>query len=384
MRSTLMAVVASAALVGACASGRFGPKATESVPEGPRTLKKLTTDERRGLLQRARVWQPINTASLNLIAGPPLPAALRIPDEVSCTYVFPDKPLSGNTPKFQCEPAPKDVVKVKYGGTNAEVYSEVVGSRLFWALGFKADGMYPSRVTCLGCPSDPFAASKADWSLGKPGNVGTRVFDPAAIEREISGTPIEVPDFEGWAWPELDIVSEAAGGAPRAHVDALKLLAVFIQHSDSKPEQQELLCAEGASKTTPDGVQTCASPWLVVKDLGTTFGKATRLNNSKMTLADWSAARVWKEGEPCVGDMPRSFTGSLEDPRISEGGRRFLAERLMLLRDEQIRDLFRAAHVERRKETITTEGGSRPVTVEDWARVFERKRDEIVKARCAA
>jgi hypothetical protein len=210
------------------------------------------------------------------------------------------------------------------------------------------------------------------------------VFDPAAIEREISGSAIEVPGFEGWAWPELDFVSEKAGGARRAHVDALKLLAVFIQHSDSKPEQQELLCAEGANRKTPDGAQTCESPWLVIKDLGTTFGKATRLNTSKMTLADWSDARVWKEGERCVGDMPRSFTGSLENPRIGEAGRRFLAERLMLLRDEQIRDLFRAAHIERRKETIAGEGGSRPVTVEDWARVFERKRDEVVKARCAA
>jgi hypothetical protein len=385
MRSALLVIVISTVFVAACASGRFGPKATAEVPEGPRTLKKLTTDERRRLLQRAHVWQPINTASLNMLAGPPVPAAQRVAADVKCTYVFPDKPLSGNTPKFRCELAPKDVVKIKYGDTNAEVYSEVVGSRLLWALGFKADGMYPARVTCIGCPSDPFAASKAQWSLGKPGNVGTRVFDPAAVEREISGTPIEVPGFEGWAWPELDIVDEEAGGARRAHVDALKLLAVFIQHSDSKPEQQELLCAEGAKRQTADGPETCTSPWLVVKDLGTTFGKATRLNTSKMTLADWSEARVWKEGEQCVGDMPRSFTGSLENPRISESGRLFLAQRLMLLSEKQIRDLFTAANVERRNETIAAAGGaSRPVTVEDWARVFERKRDEIVKARCPA
>jgi hypothetical protein len=385
MRSAVVAVVMSTALIAACASGRFGPKATVKIPEGPRTLKKLTTEERRGFLQRARVWQPINTASLNIVAGPPLPPEQRIDDTVTCSFVFPDKPLSGNTPKFRCELRTKDVVKIKYGDANAEVFSEVVGSRLMWALGFKADGMYPAHVTCVGCPSDPFAASKAQWSLGKPSNVGTRVFDPAAIEREISGTPIEVPGFEGWAWPELEIVNQAAGGAPRAHVDALKLLAVFIQHSDSKPEQQELLCAEGANRPTTDGAQTCSSPWLVVKDLGTTFGKATRLNTSKMTLADWSEALVWKEGEQCVGDMPRSFTGSLENPRISEAGRRFLAERLRLLSNKQIRDLFRAAHVERRNETMATlNGRSRPVTIEDWARVFERKRDEIAKARCPA
>ena len=31
----------------------------------------------------------------------------------------------------------------------------------------------------------------------------------------------------------VDKVNPRAGGAPRAHVDALKLLAVFVQHSDS-------------------------------------------------------------------------------------------------------------------------------------------------------
>ena len=67
MRSAVVAVVISTVLVAACASGRFGPKATAKIPEGPRTLKKLTTDERRRLLQRAHVWQPINTASLNML-----------------------------------------------------------------------------------------------------------------------------------------------------------------------------------------------------------------------------------------------------------------------------------------------------------------------------
>ena len=199
------------------------------------------------------------------------------------------------------------------------------------------------------------------------------MFDPAAVERPIPGSAIEVPGLEGWAWPELDKVNPRAGGAPRAHVDALKLLAVFVQHSDSKPEQQDLICAPGGVKRDRAGNETCTSPWLVVKDLGATFGTATALNNSKMNLDDWSGARIWREGAPCVGDLSRSLTGSLENPRISEAGRKFLASRLLLLRDQQIRDLFRAAMAERR-------GG----TIDDWVRVFKRKRDEIVKARCPA
>ena len=168
-------------------------------------------------------------------------------------------------------------------------------------------------------------------------------------------------------------MNPSAGGAPRAHVDALKLLAVFIQHSDSKPEQQDLICATDGVKQDAAGNETCTRPWLVVKDLGATFGKATALNSSKMDFDDWSGARVWREGEPCVGDLSRSLTGSLENPRIGEAGREFLAHLLLLLSDEQIHDLFSVAMAERR-------GG----TVDDWVRVFKRKRDEIVQAHCAA
>ena len=42
------------------------------------TLKNLSVSERDATLQRARVWQPIDTRSLNLAAGPPLPSAQRI------------------------------------------------------------------------------------------------------------------------------------------------------------------------------------------------------------------------------------------------------------------------------------------------------------------
>jgi hypothetical protein len=186
-------IVSVALFAGACATGRFGPPTTTPTPKGTHTLKNLSVNERDATLQRARVWQPVDTPSLDLAAGPPLPSALRIGGELTCTFVFPDKPLSGSTPKFRCEVRPDDVVKVKYGKNNGEVYAEIAASRLFWVLGFKADRMYPTRVTCHGCPGDPFAASKADWHLGKPEEVGQRVFDPAAIERPAPGSAIDVP-----------------------------------------------------------------------------------------------------------------------------------------------------------------------------------------------
>ena len=119
------------------------------------------------------------------------------------------------------------MVKVKYGEKNGEVYAEVAGSRLLWALGFQADVMYPARVTCRNCPPDPFLASGADWKRGSPAGGAERIYDPAVIERA-SGSSIEVPGYEGWAWPELDKLGKTPGGATRAQLDALKLLAVFL------------------------------------------------------------------------------------------------------------------------------------------------------------
>ena len=382
MRNAVALAMVVFTLVG-CASGRSGPSPDTNAPKGPHTLKTLSVDERKQVMERARVWQPINTRSLDLLKGPVLPVAQRIPAESACTFVYPKKPLTGNTPKFLCELKKDDAVKVKYGETNGEVYAEVAASRLLWALGFKADVMNPTRVTCRNCPADPFAVSGVEWQRGMPVDVRTRVVDPAIIEREMAGEAIEVKDFEGWAWPELDQIRERGGGATRAQIDALKLIAVFIQHSDSKPEQQELVCADARVRKDATGNETCASAWLVVKDLGATFGKATLLNTSKMRLSDWGEAGIWTDAKQCVGDLPRSLTGSLDNPVISEAGRRFLAQRLTQLSDRQLRDLFTASRVEKRGEEIAgADGRKRKVTVDDWVRVFKRKRAEIVSARC--
>ena len=87
----------------------------------------------------------------------------------------------------------------------------------------------------------------------------TFFFDPAVIERKLPAA--ELPGPAGWAWPELDKVSEAAGVAPRAHRDALKLLAVFVQHSDSKRDNQRIVCLDRTKDEEtmgPDGKRDMA------------------------------------------------------------------------------------------------------------------------------
>jgi hypothetical protein len=373
----IVSVVALSAVMG-CAKGAYGPSIETPVTAAPRPIDKLTVEERRSILDRAQVFRSVKTATLDLLAGPGGGDAFKLDQNVTCDFAYPDEPLSGVTPKFECAVAPKDVVKVKYGKDNGEVFAEVAGSRLFWALGLVADRMYPVRVTCRNCPANPHAVSTIEWSLGKPGNVATREFDPAVIERKFDGDEVEVPKFEGWSWRELDLVADNEVGASRAEIDAFKLLAAFVQHVDSKPDNQALVCEEDAIGRDAQGNATCARPFLMVKDLGSTFAAASKVTFPKMKLESWRSVPVWKDSESCQANLTSSIVGTLEHPRITEAGRKFLADRLTQLTDRQLHDLFTAARVERRKDTFD---GRQP-TAADWVNVFKAKRAQIVSHRC--
>lgn len=377
--SGLFVVVFFAVAASGCARGRYGPSVDTPATPAPRDIDELTVEERLAILDRAAVWRPIDTASLNLLAGPRGAGAEAFDAQVPCDFHFPDEPLSGLTPKFECRLTSGDVVKVKYGEGNGEVFAEVAGTRLFWALGFQADRMYPVRIVCHNCPEKPFEVSTEEWRLGAPSAGRTRIFDPAVIERKFPGKQVEVPKYKGWSWEELEKIADNAVGAPRAHIDALKLLAVFIQHVDSKPEQQALMCPDGAITRTPDGGASCRTPMLIVKDLGSSFAAASRFTFPKMQVESWASAKIWKDEARCQGNLTSSLVGTLQHPVISEAGRKFLADRLVRLSDKQLRDLFTAARVERNKKDQID---GRQATVADWVRVFKDKREQIVTHRC--
>ena len=337
----------------------------------PETKLKET---RADLIARAQVWMPTDVPSMDLLRGPTSPDGFAPGATVACDYV--KRPLDGNSPKFACELSPDDVVKVKYGGTNGEVYGEVLATRLLWALGFGADHMYSVRVICRGCP--------AGIGIIDRGN-GERLVDPAAIERKMPGREIESGGAKGWAWRELEAVREDAGGAPRAHRDALKLLAAFMQHTDSKPEQQRLLCLDKRSGKGHPTRERCASPFLMLNDVGLTFGSANLLNADTpgaVDLVKWSKVPVWKPGTVCTALLRRSASGTLEDPVISEAGRAFLARLLSQLSDAQLHDLFTAARVQLRPRDPSS-GRSGFPTVDEWVQAFKAKRAQIVDRRCA-
>ena len=355
-----VAVFLVASLAGACAT--LGARTTDT---------PSNNDPRASVIARSRVWTPTNVRAMDLKAGPPGPGAFPFRATVVCDYS--DKKLDGRSPKFACIVGRDDEVKVKFGGNNGEVYGEVLATRLLWALGFGADRMYPVNVICRGCPAEFLGIERPN---------GESRFDPAVIERKLAGSEWGPEDKPGWSWAELDRVDEERGGAPRAHRDALKLLAVFLQHSDSKPEQQRIVCAGKASWPR---ASTCANPLLMISDVGLTFGRANMANANDTTgvnLEAWKQTPVWKSDSGCVGNLKKSFTGTLDDPVISEAGRRFLAGLLLQLSDRQLQDLFAVGRVHLRlRSPGHVDSGF--ATGNDWVSAFKDKRDQIVQRRCA-
>ena len=323
-------------------------------------------EKRRSIIARAKVWLPVDTASMDLRTGPDHDQAFAPGATVTCDYS--DKKLPGASPKFACRLPNGDALKVKYhSANNGEVFAEVAATRLLWALGFGADHMYSVKVVCRRCPAKVRGILREN---------GDRIIDPAAVERKMPGEVLS----EEWRWEELDQIDPSAGGATVAERDALKLMAVFLQHSDSKPVQQRIVCV------TPGESGRCETPMMMVQDIGITFGKANTFNlqpGSSANLKGWAATPVWKGAEGCIGNLKGSITGTLKDPSISEAGRKFLADLLGQLSDQQLRDLFEAARMKLRPRD-STDGRSGFPTTDEWVDAFKQKRAEIAERRCAA
>jgi hypothetical protein len=327
-------------------------------------------DIRKAVIARAQLWNPTDVPMMDLKLGPQGKGAFPFRATVDCDYV--NKKLDGNSPKFACVIGKDDEVKVKYGGGNGEVFGEVLSTRLLWALGFMADRMYPVNVICRRCPAE-------FGGIERPGRESR--FDPAVIERKAEGREWPSENKSGWSWDELDFGDPELGGAPRAQRDALKLLVVFVQHTDTKPEQQRIVCMDrGPASTT-----SCDRPFLMLNDVGLTFGRANRTNTNatgSVNLAAWRRTPVWKDDTGCTGNLPKSLTGTLDDPAISEEGRSFLAKLLGQLSDRQIRELFEVARVELRLRS-PGDVSSGFATVDEWMDAFKEKRTQIVDRRCA-
>lgn len=360
--TSFTAIVCASLGVGACAYFATQPSHI-----------RLDTKPREAAIARAQLWTKTDIPTMDIKAGPQGPGAFAPGQTVVCDYV--DETLEGSSPKFSCTLGGHDKIKVKYGRGNGEAFAEVAASRLLWALGFGADHEYPVRVVCRGCP--PKLLEKP----AKGAATGEIVFDVAAIERKMPGHEIDGPEGRGWAWFELDLVDPGAGGATRAERDGLKLMAVILQHTDTKREQQRIVCLDPRKSDAP--ASSCRQTFMFINDLGATFGRAGTLNFSdtaSVNLAAWERTPVWKESDRCIGNLPQSWSGTLNSPPITEEGRAFLASLLVQLTDQQMHDLFEVSRFSMR--THDGKIRDRDGDTNAWVTALKDKISQVVRRSC--
>ena len=284
--------------------------------------------------------------------------------------------MSGTTPKFDCELAGHGVIRVKYGRGNPELHAEDRRDAPAHGTGLRRrPHVHGGESALRRVPDVPLPGLKC---LGETGfektcfaggidYSSTTEFEHVSIERRLEGRRLESTPDQGWAFYEIDKVDAAAGGSPRAHVDAMKLLAVVIAHWDNKAENQRLLCLPGGD--LPDG--GCARPYAILQDLGASFGP------TKLDLHNWRSTPVWADARACRVSMKQMPWGGATFPEqhISEEGRVFLLSLLEQLSPAQLLDLFTGARVEL-SEGVSADG-RKPSA---WAAAFLDKVRQIREA----
>jgi hypothetical protein len=367
-----------------------------------------TSKDRLNAMHSAALFVPTQVSEVDISKGPPQEKhlfLLHYDDKVICDFATPGNKMGGKTPKFGCKITAvesadgqkqmltpdideTEPVKVKFGGSDNEVFAEIVATRLMWALGYYADAWFPVHVECHGCPANPVSGS---------GTPDVRTYALANIVRKFSWQKMTEngKDDEGWSWKELD----TANSRPAYERDGLKLLAAFIQHSDNKPPQQRLTCHKVAvdTKTQPP-TATCDKSVMLVQDVGATFGGGgwfTSNSSAKMNIDIWSGKKLWSKAgteaapQACQAVLRKSLAAKdgLNDPAISEDGRRFDAGLMCQLSDRQIEALFKLSRAAEMPKYHNSDGSFKSgvdeaSVVQQWVTAFKKKREELAQARC--
>ncbi|HEV2799395.1 MAG TPA: hypothetical protein VGW12_02805 [Pyrinomonadaceae bacterium] len=351
--------------------------------------KPCFTSEQRALAeQKAKVWQepdPNYDPVLGYSPGTgPRPGAPEVDTDglakpFKCVANKDPRKGAGTTPKFHCSVAgvveeDGDLLRYKVkphfkGQTkekrNGEIYGEFLSSRFSRALGFFADDEWVADVTCPDCEKS--LTSSFQGARFEP-------FQPAAgIELHL-GTGLDV----GCSGKDGASIAGALqkllqNGAPRAEIDAFKLWLAFIDHGDTKTDNQKFACLKW--QKNGDGTLACepGQAFFYVSDMGSTFGYS-RSSENKATLKGWRG----KDPIRVSGGRCTTTAKDVGDANITEAGRQLLANNLQRLLDAEksngtITKVFRASRNHERDQPA-----------EDWAAEFERKARMIIDARCGS
>lgn len=330
----------------------------------------ISNEERKGYITKAELWRPLeslNTTAIDFKAGPYEPNKYRPEEPVTCKYVpmaeaYDGGKPNGMTPKFKCEDEKGKKFKVKYGAENGEVITEVAVSWILTAIGAYADKMYPVRLTCPDCPSDPFRSEKdrGSWPAGSM----------VAIEDKL-GERLEFKANSGIGFDEFHLITDRAGA------EALSGMTHFFGNSDNKAPNQALACHKKDIVADPvSGKASCLKPVVYLQDMGISFGGRGFYHNSRMNFKNWAKEKVWDDPARCVLHLNSTHTSSLTGAdstgrdlhQIGEEARQMMISRLSLLSREQLADIFTAARAPQREPRHTAE---------EWADLFLSKVEKL-------
>ncbi len=310
----------------------------------------ISEAERNAYIVKAALWVPedqLNTKALDFKKGPFSPLKYEREELVNCKYVpnaeaYDAGKANGTTPKFKCEGEDGKKFKVKYGEKNGEVITEVAATWILTGIGAYADRMYPVRLNCPDCPSDPFKneADRGAWQNGQQ----------IAIEDKI-GERIEFKPNSGIGFNEFYLMEDRVGA------EALTAMAHFFGDTDNKAPNQAIACTK--KDTVPDpatGAAKCLKPIVYMQDSGVTFGGRGLFHNSRMNYDGWTGESVWLDPAKCIMRLHTAQTSSIQgtDPsgrnmhQIGEQARQMLIRRFSLLSREQLVDIFTAARAAKR------------------------------------
>jgi hypothetical protein len=275
------AIIASATIAG-CAE----PKIARTTPKPP-----------SGALM-AQLWvEPRDIASRDLFWGP---GGRALAPEAGSTFKFEEEKVGGYSPGFTVTDASGREWSAKQG---PEAQTEVVTSRIYWAVGYHQPPTY----------------FVAEWNLEggpSPGPQTSARFRP------------DIGKVVGdWSLHENPFV----GTQPYR---GLLVLNIIVNNWDIKADQNKIYEFE----RTREGAQR----WFVTRDLGATFGRPRWPDGSRSNPDDF-------ESHPFIlgfeGDRPKFGYQGRHDELLAQIHRRdvrWMSERLARITDRQFRDAFRA------------------------------------------
>ncbi len=251
----------------------------------------------------SQLWIDPGSAERNLYDGPP--SIDRVRPRADARYDVIERDVRGFSITYKVRDARQRIWHVKIG---PEAQTEVVASRILWALGYHA---LPSYFVERWIAVDDAKGSQLGGSRFRPDELGLKSL----------GT---------WSWQQNPFV----GTRP---FNGLIALMMILNSTDLKNDNNELYAVLGSGREQ-------APRWYVVKDLGATFGGTGRMDPRRGDVAAF-------EREPFVvgvdGSLVRfGFRGRHQEllGGITVDDVRWICQRLQRVTDRQWHDAFRAGN----------------------------------------